>query len=145
MIYALVYAALSLCCVLAVAATFVFGVRPALNHRRHERTLANIARLEVELGYDVPLEQRIDRELGKARYAVNMAKAWDYAEQQAGRPLDRVRYDYRDPPEPGKRIYGHCAMCGLHVALNAGWCRGKTASRDAECAKLVWLRAQDRA
>jgi hypothetical protein len=135
LIPALFWSGVLFACVLTLAPAFIFGVRPALDHRKHQRTLANIARLEAELGYDVPLEVRIDRELQQENqqwYSSAILKASYYGESP--------RHYGSDGPEPAQRIYGDCAVCGKHVVVNAGKCRGATTRGTDECAKLVWLR-----
>ena len=122
----------AVCAAVVIGPGYVYG-RHQLDQRRHTRTLANIARLERELGYDVPLETRIDRELGI--HATDLSLPF-YGETLHRRPLDREPVDGR---EPAHRIYGHCEVCRMRVALNAGRCRGATRDDIGNtCAKLQW-------
>jgi hypothetical protein len=98
--------------VLAVA----FYAPPALQHRRHVRTLANIARLERELDVGGHLTE------AKLADAIAVAdRAWEL-------------------PEPAQRIYGDCLLCGRRVALNAGRCRGVPLGC-AACAKETYWKS----
>lgn len=107
---------------LVTALLLVGAVRygqPALEHRKHGRTLANIARLESELGIgyrpeeDVPVTLAIER-------------AWAQRGQQV--------------PEPSRRIIAKCDLCKRDVAINAGAC-GIPYSDRAKCAKEQYRRS----
>ena len=103
----------AVCAAVVIGPGYIVG-KHQLDQRRHQRTLANIARLERELGYDVPLEQRIDRELGFSYYVETAVKP---------------------PPVPVKRVYGMCGYCHTRVALNEGVCQ---VGRNVPCAKRLY-------
>jgi|SRR5215469_6359411 len=116
---------------IVLAATFVlavgsvFGVYPAYHHHKvaqhHRATLANIDRLERELGIGDYFDETFNREIA---------------------PLVAQDGDKLSPDvEPAARIYGSCALCKRHVALNAGRCQLTYFDRrNSQCAKEVWLR-----
>lgn len=93
--------------------------------RKLARTRAHIAELERELGFDVPLEGRIDRELSRG-------PLWKAAVWGAPPPAP-------PPPVPvSEWVLGDCASCGRRVALNVGRCSGVS----GKCAKVEWARSR---
>ena len=103
----------------AAGAAAVIPARRYRKRRRLARTRRNIAALERELGYDVPLEQRIDREL-----------------RLVPPPVD-------EPVPASLRIQGFCDHCSLFVVVNDGKCNfaGKT---PADCAKAIYRATGER-
>lgn len=99
--------------VLALPVAVHFGL-PALDHRKHERSLARIAVLERELG----IGRNFDDELARASRKYTQAVA----------AID----------EPPSRIYAECPSCKRHVVVNYGACSGG----GAKCAKTVWRQRQ---
>lgn len=93
------------------------GYVPAQRYRRRRRLAAtrkNIAALERELGYDVPLELRIERELRLA-------------------PPPAV-----DPVPATLRIQGFCDHCSLFVVVNDGKCNFGGSRTPKDCAKDIY-------
>lgn len=97
------------------AAGLYVPTRRYRQRRRLERTRANIAALERDLGYDVPLESRIERE------------------------LKLIPQDTKPSSAPVLRIGGYCDHCKLYVAVNEGRCSfGNFRSAPESCAKNVY-------
>lgn len=113
-VVASVFAAWEVAPVAGGAALAYFPARRHSAKRKHRKALDNIANLERELGYDVPLEQRIEREL-------------------------RLVPPPPDEPVPASaRIGGFCDYCSLYVTLNDGKCSFGDRRNHDRCAKRVY-------
>lgn len=90
--------------VLAAVLSYPLVLRPQLDHRHHARTLANIARLERELGYDVTVDTEY-----RGRYAFPVTRSTPWSELGSS-PLDRYEPSERQRKQPRDR--SHCVVCG---------------------------------
>lgn len=124
MIWTAVHAALACVCVVGIGAAITREAVPAARRRRHERCLARIVQLEIDLGMRQP--PRAATRLSSI-YAAAVAE-----QRQQAAAAAAARYT-----EPRRRL-GYCEACRQVVALNAGRCQ----TPDRRCAKTVYLSEQ---
>jgi len=109
--------------VVVTLAVSVWRVPPALAHRRHQATLANIARLERELGQGEAWLTEALSDDGIAELSRQILQAQE----------ERV-YEALGEIPPSERIFADCAVCGRNVAINAGRCQPSPPA----CAKRIY-------